>query len=119
MARHNELGKKGEQLALKFLEQQGYQILDTNWRHEKDELDIVAVDGKELVIAEVKTRGTDYFGDPSEAVGPSKEAFLTRAADAYIEEKGLDLEIRYDIISIVLTKGGHKIRHIKDAFYPE
>jgi putative endonuclease len=119
MARHNELGKKGEQLARKFLEKNGYRILDTNWRHEKDELDIVAADGEELVVVEVKTRSTDYFGDPSEAVGQAKEAFLIRAADAYLEINDLDLEVRYDIISIILTAGGYTIRHIKDAFYPE
>jgi putative endonuclease len=119
MARHNELGRRGEELARKFLEKAGFRILDTNWRHEKDELDIVAMDGETLVIVEVKTRSTDYFGDPSEAVGKAKEKFLIRAAEAYLETNNLDTEIRYDIISVILTNGGHKIRHIKDAFYPE
>jgi len=119
MARHNELGKKGEQLARKFLKKDGFRILDVNWRHEKDELDIVAMDGKTLVIVEVKTRSTDYFGDPSEAVGKTKKTFMIRAAEAYLETNNLDAEIRYDIISVILTGTGHTIRHIKDAFYPE
>ncbi len=119
MAQHNELGKRGEQLARNFLEKTGYKILSTNWRHQKDELDIVAIDGEQLVIVEVKTRSTDYFGDPSEAVGPAKEQFMIRAAEAYLETKHLDIEVRYDIISVILTGGNHRINHIIDAFYPE
>ena len=119
MARHNELGKRGEQLARRFLEEKGYRILDTNWRHGKDELDIVALDENLLVVIEVKTRSTDYFGDPSEAVDEAKERFLIRGAEAYLESNQLDLEIRFDIISVILTGKGHRIEHIMDAFYPE
>ncbi len=119
MAQHNELGKRGERLARKFLEEKGYRILDTNWRHEKDELDIVVLDGEQLVIVEVKTRSTDYFGNPSEAVNTAKEQFLIRGAEAYLESKKFDYEIRFDIISVIITGNGHRIEHIIDAFYPE
>ncbi|MEE4260303.1 MAG: YraN family protein [Bacteroidales bacterium] len=119
MAEHNELGKKGELIARKFLEEKGIQIIETNWRHEKDEIDVIAKDGDELVMVEVKTRSTRYFGDPSEAVGNAKESFLIRAAEAYVEIHNLNIDIRFDIISIVIDKKGTHIEYIKDAFYPE
>ena len=119
MAKHNELGKKGELLARKFLETEGFEILETNWRHEKDEIDIIALNHDELVIVEVKTRSTDYFGDPSEAVGKAKEKFIIRAAEAYIEMSDLNMDTRFDIISIITNSKEENIEHIKDAFYPE
>jgi putative endonuclease len=118
MAQHNETGIRGEQLAREFLLKKNYQILETNWRHEKEEVDIIAMDGKELVIVEVKTRSTDYFGDPEEAVDTPKEQRLIAAAEAYLEENDLDVEVRYDIISIILKNTHPEIRHIQDAFYP-
>ena len=119
MAKHITLGKKGEALAKAFLQQKGYTILDTNWRHEKDEIDIIAMDGSELVIVEVKTRSTDFYGDPYESVGYTKEQFLIRATESYLEEKDLDVDSRFDIISIVINQKGEHIEHIEDAFYPE
>ena len=119
MAKHNELGKKGELIARKFLEAKGFKILETNWRHEKDELDIIVKDDDELVIIEVKTRSTSYFGDPSEAVGKAKEEFIIRAAEAYIEIHDLNMDMRFDIISIITNSNEEIIEHIKDAFYPE
>ncbi len=117
MARHNELGKEGEQQALQMLKAKGYTILETNWRNYKVEVDIIATDKDELVIVEVKTRSTDYFGDPEEAVGPAKARNLIRAAEAYIELNDLDTDVRFDIVSIILKNGKAVIRHIEDAFY--
>ena len=117
MARHNELGKEGEQRALQMLEAKGYTILETNWRNYKVEVDIIARDKDELVIVEVKTRSTNYFGDPEEAVGPAKARNLIRAAEAYIELNDLDTDVRFDIVSIILKNGKAAIRHIEDAFY--
>jgi putative endonuclease len=119
MAEHNELGKKGELIARKFLEEIGFKIIETNWRHEKDEIDVIAKDGDELVMVEVKTRSTRYFGEPSEAVGAAKESFMIRAAEAYLEIHDLNMDTRFDIISIVVDNKGESIEHIKDAFYPE
>jgi len=119
MAQHNELGKRGELFAKKFLVENKFQIIETNWRHEKDEIDIIARDDDELVIVEVKTRSSRYFGDPSEAVGSVKESYLIRAADAYVEIHDLNIDTRFDIISIVIDKKGTHIEHIRDAFYPE
>ncbi len=117
MAQHNELGKEGEQKALQMLQVKGYTILETNWRQQKDEVDIIAKDHDELVIVEVKTRSTDYFGNPEEAVTPRKARNLIRAAEAYIEINDLDTDVRFDIVSIILTKEKMVINHIVDAFY--
>lgn len=119
MAQHNELGKQGEEIAKKFLLEKSYIIIETNWRFNRDEIDIVAQDGEELVIVEVKTRSTDYYGYPEEAVDSQKEGFLIRATEAYLEENDLDLDTRFDIVSIILNKKETKIHHIVDAFYPE
>ena len=119
MAKHNELGKKGEELAKIMLIDKGYSIIETNWRYDKDEIDIIAKDGNELVIIEVKTRSTDFFGYPEEAVNSKKEFFLIRATESYLQEKDLDIDSRFDIVSIILNNKETKIHHIIDAFYPE
>ena len=118
MAQHNQLGKKGEALAATYLAQKGYEIIEQNWRNARDEIDIIAIQNNFLVIVEVKTRSTDYFGDPSEAVTDKKQTFLIRAAEEYVIEKEIDLEVRFDIISIILKSNQHQIQHIEDAFYP-
>lgn len=117
MADHNILGKRGEAIAIEFLKEKGYTILEHNWRTGKDEIDIIALHQNILIIVEVKTRSTDYFGDPSEAVNDKKQFFLIRAADEYVNQKEIDLDIRYDIVSIILKENHHTIQHIEDAFY--
>jgi len=119
MARHNELGKKGELVARKFLEEKGLTIVEANWRFERDEIDLIAQDGKLLVIVEVKTRSTDFFGPPEEAVNQRKEAFLIRATESYLDQNNLDCEVRFDIVAIVLNDRQCVVNHIEGAFYPE
>jgi putative endonuclease len=118
MSQHNELGKKGEDIAADYLAEEGYKILNRNWRYGKDEIDIIAETDKFIVFIEVKSRSTSYFGEPEDAVDNQKQRFLVRAADAYVNQKEIDLEVRFDIISIIFEKGKHTIRHIEDAFYP-
>ncbi len=118
MANHIETGKRGEKLAAHFLEKQGYRILERNWRSGHDEIDIIALDENELVIVEVKTLSSEYFGYPEEAVDKKKQRFLIRAAQAYADQVNTDLEIRYDVVSVFLNKSSHKIYHFKDAFTP-
>jgi len=118
MAKHIETGKKGEELAAGFLKESGYRILETNWRSGHDEIDIIALDEKELVIVEVKTLSSEFFGYPEQAVNKKKQDFLIRAAQAYADKVETDLEIRYDIISVYLKEGSCKIDHFKDAFTP-
>lgn len=119
MTQHIELGKRGEELAQKMLREKGYEIIETNWRFDKDEIDIVAKEGNELIIVEVKTRSTDLYGHPEDAVDQQKEKFLIRATESYLEENNLDIETRFDIVAIILNKKETKIHHIIDAFYPE
>jgi len=117
MADHNKLGKKGEALALKMLSDKGYEILETNWRHKRDEIDIIALDGNEIVIVEVKTRSTDFFGDPEDSIDKLKMKRLVRATEEYLGQNSIENECRYDIVSIIINNKIN-IRHIKDAFYP-
>lgn len=118
MAKHNILGKKGEDIAARFLAGKGYRIIERNWRTGRDEIDIIAYDGDTLVIVEVKTRSTGFFGEPEEAVTDRKQKFLVRAAEEFVIQKEIDSEIRFDIISIILENGKETIKHIEEAFYP-
>lgn len=118
MAEHNELGAAGEQFAVTYLKKKGYTILETNWRHQNLEADIIAVNEGVMVLAEVKTRTTNFFGEPETFVTKQKQNNLRKAANGYIHQKQLDLEVRFDIISIILDKVNErpKINHIEDAF---
>lgn len=118
MARHNEIGKQGEVIAAQFLEKKGYKIIAQNWRHQKGELDIISTFNKQIVIVEVKTRTSDKVENPKEAVTISKQKRIVKAADAYIQEKDINLECRFDIIAVLLQDDETSIEHIEDAFYP-
>ena len=121
MAEHNELGKWGEELAAKYLEQKGYVIRDRDWRQGKLDLDIVAVadDGETVVFVEVKARKTNAFGQPEQAVDAKKIKRLARAADSYVKSLGVSAPLRFDIVSIIGDqKEGQTIEHIVDAFNP-
>ena len=118
MAVHNELGKLGEDLAVQYLTDKGYEILERNWHNIHKEIDIIAKDGDDLVIVEVKARQTDEYGEPDIAVTKRKQRMLIAAANAYITRKGLDVETRFDIISIIYRDGNPVIEHIEDAFLP-
>lgn len=118
MAFHNDIGKKGEQLAADFLRKAGYRIVSCNWRYRKKEIDIIAYDGEFLVIVEVKLRSTDYFGEPSEFVTKKKQRFLIEAANAYLRTIADEPEVRFDIISIIAGNAGYQFDHITDAFNP-
>lgn len=116
MAIHNELGEKGEQLAVEFLQQKGYRILERNWRFKKAEVDIIAKKDTILVIVEVKTRTSNYFGNPQDFVNPKKIQLLVEAANEYVISKDLDVEVRFDIVAIIQNKNISKIEHLEDAF---
>lgn len=118
MAHHNELGKLGEKLAAGYLIKKGYEILAQNFFYDKAEIDIIAkMDSKTLVIVEVKTRNSDFFGDPQEFVTPSKIKLLVKAANEYVISNDLDMEVRFDIIAVIKNKSIEKIAHFEDAFY--
>jgi putative endonuclease len=119
MAAHNELGQLGEQMAANFLEANGYTILERNWRVNRAEIDIIAEHKDTLIFVEVKTRSTDYFGEPEEAVSKRKKRLLAAAASAYMQQKGHEWALRFDIISILMQLGkAPKLTHFEDAFFP-
>ncbi len=118
MADHNDLGREGEALALDYLKSKGYEILETNYRHQRDEADLIAMHQNTIVFAEVKTRVNRYAGNPEEAVTTSKQKRLVKLANAYIQEKDIDAEARFDIIGIVINQNTREIKHIEDAFQP-
>ena len=116
MADHNELGKKGEKLAIDYLLKNDFKILETNYRYLKAEVDIIALKKDILAVVEVKTRSTDYFGNPQDFVNPKKIKLLLSAIDYYVVEKDLDVEVRFDIIAIIHQQNNTKIEHLEDAF---
>ena len=116
MAQHNELGKEGEKMAVSFLIKNGYTIRETNYRFHKAEVDIIAQKDAILAVIEVKTRSTDYFGDPQDFVKPKKIKLLVGAIDDYVIKNDLDVEVRFDIIGIIKNKKGTRLEHLEDAF---
>lgn len=119
MANHIDLGKKGEALALEFLNKCGYSILESNWSSGKAEIDIIAKDAEVLVFIEVKTRSSDYHGFPEESVTIKKQKILSSAASRYMEITDYEWEVRFDIISIVyISENDFTLEHFKDAFFP-
>ncbi len=118
MATHNELGVLGEEIAVDYLLQKKYKILDRNWRWKRKELDIIAIDKEFLVFIEVKTRKFGSLENPKDAVTKKKQKFIIEGANAYIELKNLENEVRLDIISVIIKGKNQIIEHIEDAFYP-
>ena len=117
MAQHNELGKKGEQLAVNFLQEHDYTIIERNYRFDKAEVDLMAKKQDVLAVIEVKTRSSRDFGNPQDFVKPKQIQRLVKAVDEYVTVNNLDVEIRFDIIAIVKDGKHFKIEHFKDAFY--
>jgi len=119
MAKHNEIGQLGEQLAAQLLQQKGYTLLERNWRCNRAEIDLICKQAETLIFIEVKTRSTTDFGTPDAFVTPRKKRLLAGAATAYMEQVGHEWEMRFDIISVVLRTGqSPEVVHYEDAFFP-
>ena len=117
MAEHNELGKLGEELAVDFLQKNGYEILETNWVFQKAEIDIIAQKDSILAVVEVKTRSSTDFGLPQDFVKPKKIQLLVKAVNEYVISNDLDVEVRFDIIAIHKQSKEFIIVHLENAFY--
>lgn len=118
MAKHLKTGAAGEAAAVAYLRAAGYQILETNWRHGRAELDIIAKKDERLIFAEVKTRSSDFTA-PAASVTTHKQKMLTKAACAYMEIVRHTQEFRFDIFAIhYVNKNDIRINHLKDAFFP-
>jgi putative endonuclease len=111
-------GNRGESLAVSFLEKKGYRIEERNFRTRFGEIDIVCRDGETLVFAEVKTKIGHDFGEPEEMVGKSKIAKVKRMGEVYLQEKGLVVSCRVDVVAVVLLENGEveKISHYECVY---
>lgn len=117
MGNHNEFGKLGEQKAVDFLLEKDYEILLRNYRYLKAEVDIIAKKEEELIIIEVKSRTSGFFEDISDTITPKKIRLLTMAADHYIQENDLEVEVRFDIITVIRKGERFEVEHLENAFY--
>ena len=118
MAEHNDFGRESEEAAVHYLEDLGYNILERNFYWQNAEIDIIAEYNNLLVVVEVKSRKSAYYGEPYSFVNPKKIKLLSKAINQYIKVKEIDKEIRFDIISIVKNSTEYHLEHIEDAFFP-
>ncbi len=119
MAQHNELGKAGEDEAVRYLMSKGYRIVNRNWRFYGYEIDIVAEIDPYIVFVEVKTRASALYGNPEDFVGKSRRKRMVEAANHYLIENNIDSPARFDVIGIVWDGKGFELDHIDDAFLPD
>ena len=117
-AKKDETGRHGEVLAARWLEGRGLRVVELNWRCREGEIDVVALDGDEVVVVEVKTRRGTGWGHPLEAVTPAKLARLRRLAGAWLEaHPGTGRRVRIDVVGVVLgrTPADDEISHVQGA----
>ncbi len=117
MSKIHDLGKKGEQKARYFLQKKGFIIKVCNWRYKRAEVDIIAEYQNLIVFIEVKTRSSELFGYPEDAVNRRKQELFAKAAAAYIEQFKPQKELRFDVVSVIINGNTTKIFHIEDAFF--
>ena len=116
---HKLLGDDGERAAVRFLKRKGYRILAKQYRNQFGEIDVIAMDRKQIVFAEVKTRTSTNSGQPFEAVDHRKQQKLTKLALAWLKKhKRLEQSARFDILSVLWPKGSKNpnIQHFENAF---
>ena len=112
-----EIGNFGEKIAEQYLKQKGYIILDKNFECRQGEIDIIALDKKEIVFVEVKTRRSNKYGTPSEAVNKIKQKHMFQSIKYYLYIRNLTEEfIRIDVIEVYIKDNEYKVNHIKQAF---
>lgn len=110
-------GKKGENIAYKYLLDRGWHILETNWRKGRFEIDIIASKDEFVVFFEVKYRKSGEYGEAPDFVTKAQQRRIMNAAHDYILENDVDLEARFDIIAVI-SGPVPRIEHIEEAFYP-
>lgn len=118
MSNHIDLGKAGESIACKYLEEKGHRIIVQNYRYKHMEIDIISMDKDVLVFTEIKARSSYALGFPEEAVTKKKQSFLKIAAESYCWDKPQYDKVRFDIVSILIqSEVAKEIVHFEDAFY--
>ena len=112
-----QLGDHGEDLAAAALKKQGYKILERNYVTPLGEIDLIARQGKTVVVVEVKTRKSTRFGSPQEGVSATKQGRLRRLADYYLKAKRLTgSPVRFDVVAVTMTENGPQVEIIQGAF---
>jgi putative endonuclease len=112
-----ELGKKGEEVAVRFLKKSGYHIIQRNYVCKMGEMDVIAKEKDTLVFIEVKTRTSAAFGLPQFAVNPAKQMQLSKVALSFLKEKKIEgIKARFDVVAILIDSKGEQIELIRDAF---
>ena len=117
MGKHNEFGKEGEKIATDFLIEKGYTIRHKNYRYLKSEIDIIAQKEDVLAIVEVRARSNDQIIAIADTITPKKIKLLVMGADHYVTDNELDVEVRFDVITILKNSKIFKIEHLESAFY--
>ncbi len=110
------VGRAGEEAAARYLEQQGYVVLERNYRLRSGEVDIIARDGDYLVFVEVKTRSGGRFGSPFEAVDQRKQRRIARTALAYLAERNREMPVRFDVAAVFPANGSFRVELLRNAF---
>ncbi|MCX5845359.1 MAG: YraN family protein [Deltaproteobacteria bacterium] len=112
-----QTGKRGEDIAVAYLKNRGYRIIERNYKCLFGEIDIVAKDGDTVVFVEVKSRKSEKFGDPQGAVGREKQKKISRISLKYLEEKHLyPCDARFDVVAIKMLPAGSIVELIQNAF---
>lgn len=114
----SETGRRGEELALAWLREHGFQLLDRNWRSGHKELDLVMEGERRVHIVEVKTMTPPLQIQPYEKVDPAKQGRLVAAARHYIAQRQETREVQFDVVSVVLDGDRTRVEYIPDAFFP-
>ncbi|RRQ49686.1 YraN family protein [Maribacter algicola] len=117
MGKHNEFGKEGEEMAKNYLIKKGYKICYQNYRYLKGEIDIVARKDDILAIVEVRSRSSKFIENIAETVTQKKIKLLVATADHYVTSRELDVDTRFDIITIFKEGGNLEIEHLESAYY--
>ena len=118
MSEHLDIGKEGEELAARYLEDKQYSILAKNWRYRHREIDIIASQGDKIIIVEVKVRKSIGRERLEEHINRKKQHYLISAANVFMLKNGLDKAVRFDIILLTGESGDFTLEHIEDAFSP-
>lgn len=121
MTTTNDIGDRGEDLAASFLAENGYRVLERNYRFERNEVDLVCLDpdqGGEIVFVEVKTRTGRGYGPPEASVTEEKKAALVEVSRAYLHERQLEgAPARFDVVGILVLDDEPEIEHHQNAFW--
>lgn len=117
MARHNQIGKWGENVACDELKAKGYAIVERNCRLNHCEVDIIAKKGNRLAFVEVKARGAEDF-DIRDILSSAQQSRMARAAHAYLKTHETDLEIQFDFFLVTGDPHAYKVEHLEDVYIP-